>query len=249
MGNYFTQGLILRHINFRDADRLISIYTKERGLVNVVAKGSRKITSKLAGNLEPFILAEFMIIKGRKYDTVASSEVIDINREIKENLLKIKLASFFSNVILNTAKEMQRDNKLYDFILSVFAQIKVIKNKSNNTNWVVWYFIWQYLKIAGYQPELFKCTKCQSYIKQDKIFISFKKGGLLCTGCSADKSDLRPISISLIKILRLLSKSNLPYLYKVKINPSVAKEFIALTKGYFSYIFEIDINVPFFKLH
>ena len=120
MGNYFTQGLILRHNNFREADRIISIYTKDRGLVNVVAKGSRKINSKLAGSLEPFTLSEFMIVNGKRYDTVASSEVIDIYRNIKDDLLKTKLAIYFSSMFLNNIKEMQKDNGIYKFILGFF---------------------------------------------------------------------------------------------------------------------------------
>lgn len=248
MGNYFTQGLIMRHNNFREADRLVSIYTKDRGLVNVVAKGSRKINSKLAGNLEPFTLAEFMIINGKRYDTVASSEVIDIFKTIKKDLVKIKLAIYFSNIFLNTIKELQKDNKMYEFILSIFSQIENLDTQNNkNKNWLVWYFIWIYLKLSGYRPEIYKCLICKKDIKPNKTFFNYKKGGLVGDECAKESIELNQVSINFIKILRNIFNSDLAKLINIKIDGALAKEFSRHTKKYYSYAFEEDINIPFFK--
>ncbi|MDP2683594.1 MAG: DNA repair protein RecO [bacterium] len=248
MGNYFTQGLILRHSNFREADRMVSIYTQDRGLVNVIAKGSRKINSKLAGNLEPFTLAEFMIVNGKRYDTVASSEVIDIFKNIKKDLVKIKLAFYFSNIFLNTVKELQKDNKIYEFILEIFKHIEHLDTKNKkNLNWLVWYYIWSYLKLSGYQPEVYKCLICKKDIEPNKTFINYHKGGLVCDVCAQQHNELNQVSVNFIKIIRNILNTDLVKLLNIKIDNETAKEFAKHTKKYYSYVFAEDINVPFFK--
>lgn len=248
MGNYFTQGLILRHINFREADRLISIYTEDRGLVNVVAKGARRIKSKLAGSLEPFTLAEFMIVKGKNYDTVASSEVINVYRGIKNDLTKIKLAYYFSKIILETAKEMQRDNKLYNYLLNIFDYLDKFEYKKNNKlNWLVWFFIWHYLKLSGYQPELHKCQVCKKSLAPDNLFFNYKKGGLIGGQCQISGDGSQSISTNLVKIIRTIMNSDSPDTLAVKLSPVLAQELVLHTKNYYSYVFETDIDLVFFK--
>jgi len=248
MGNYFTQGLILRHNNFREADRMVSIYTQDRGLVNVMARGSRKINSKLAGNLEPFTLAEFMIVNGKRYDTVASSEVIDIYKNIKGDLVKTKLAIYFSNIFLSNMKELQKDNNLYEFILEIFNNVKNldIKNKKN-LNWLVWYFIWSYIKLSGYQPEVYKCLVCKKDIKPNDTFINYKKGGLVCNVCAKNNNELNQVSVNFIKIVRNILKHDLEKLLNINIDDVSAKELVKHTKKYYSYVFAEDIDVLFFK--
>ena len=88
MGTYLIQGLILKHKDYREADRLITIYSREYGKITALARGTRKISSKLAGSLEPFTLADFMIARGRNFDTIASLEVIKNFRLLKKKFRK-----------------------------------------------------------------------------------------------------------------------------------------------------------------
>jgi len=247
MGNYFTEGLILRHLNFREADRLVSIYSAERGLINVVAKASRKISSKLAGSLEPFTLAKFMIVKGKKYDTVASSEIIDVFRDLKSDLKKIRAAIFFADIVMSTAKEMQRDAKLYDFLVSSFMELKKTQSdKKQVLNWRMWIYVWQYLAQSGYQPELYTCRVCQAKIKPEILYFNYKKGGLVCRSCGSGENNV-VISQNLVKIFRLILADETDKCQQIKITPDLRKEFILHTKNYFSYITERPLDMPFFK--
>jgi len=120
MSTYFTRGLILKHQDYREADRLVTIYSQEHGKITVLARGSRKISSKLAGSLEPFLLADFMIARGRHFDTIAAVEIIKNYSKLKQNLDKIFLAKYLSIVVSNSTKGRQHDPRVFELIKEIF---------------------------------------------------------------------------------------------------------------------------------
>lgn len=77
MHYYKTLGIILKSEPYREADRVYTIYTKRYGKIRAMAKGVRKIKSKLAGHLEPFSLTNLMIVKGKMIDKIISARLIE----------------------------------------------------------------------------------------------------------------------------------------------------------------------------
>jgi len=69
-------AIVLRRIDFREADKRLIFYSEHHGLLTAVAIGAKKITSKLSGHLEPFTLVRVMIAAGRQFDKVAQAQTL-----------------------------------------------------------------------------------------------------------------------------------------------------------------------------
>ena len=83
---YKSRGIVLRRTNLGEADRILTILTEKFGLIRVVAKGVRKTLSHLAGHLEPFCVAEFLIAEGRNLDIITGAEIQKCHLNLRSQL-------------------------------------------------------------------------------------------------------------------------------------------------------------------
>src|SRR4030042_2940163 len=82
---YTTTGIILKRRDYQENDRIFCLYTKDFGKIEVVAKGTKKITSKLKGYLEPFYLVKLMIAKGKVFDKLANCNTIKTYNNLRND--------------------------------------------------------------------------------------------------------------------------------------------------------------------
>ena len=74
--SYRTQAIVLGHIEYGEADRILKLFTFEQGKITAIAKGVRKIRSRKAGHLEPFTRVNLFLAKGRNMDIITQAETI-----------------------------------------------------------------------------------------------------------------------------------------------------------------------------
>jgi len=242
MSIYTTEGIILKHKDFREADRVITIYSKDYGKIEAITKGSRKIKSKLAGSLEPFCLVNLNIVKGRNFNTVISSEIIKNYRNIKNNFEKIVLANYFTEIIDSLTKVHHHDPKLFNFINSIFEILDSENKMVGRKIFIIWFFIWRFLSLLGYKPELRQCLKCRKNIKPNNNFFSFDQGGVICSSCNKLIKNKIPISDDTIKILRIILERDLKHLVLIKINKNIICEINKLTDLFLKYHLDKEIK-------
>ena len=88
---YTTTALVLKRRDHNEHDRLFCLYTKDYGKIDVLAKGTKKISSKLNSYLEPFYLIKVMIAKGKGFDKLANCNLIEGYQNLRQNLLSEEL--------------------------------------------------------------------------------------------------------------------------------------------------------------
>lgn len=243
MGTFFTQGLLLKHQDHREVDRRIMAYTKEYGKIFFVAKGSRKITSKLGGSLEPFCIAHLSIIQGRTFNTVASVEVTHNFNELKKSVSHVYIASKLAEVIDVTTKEYQRDARIYallEHILTLFDTGIVEKRKRNA---LIWYFVWRLVSYLGYQPELYTCLVSGKQIANKDSFFSYQRGGLVTLDARPHEEAGSKVKPNVVKMLRLIIKEKPESLFDIRVDNQTEQALNTLTSEYLHYTQECDIQL------
>ncbi len=83
---YKTEGIIIKRVNFGEADRILTIFTKHYGKIKAIAKGVRRTTSRKGGNLELFNQVALLLSEGRNLDIITEAEVINSFEKIRDNL-------------------------------------------------------------------------------------------------------------------------------------------------------------------
>lgn len=244
MSTYYTEGIILKHRDFGEADKIITIYTKEHGKIEALAKGSRKIASKLSGSLEPFFYVSLMLARGRNMDKIAASEVIESFYQLREDLSKINLASYIVDLLDRLTKVHHKDIGIFSLLNQTLLFLKM-KDKLEDelAKKIKLFFSWRLLSLLGFQPAIFDCASCHTRISPEKIFFSFKKGGLVCQSCASSLAitDKSHISANAIKILRAILQKDLKYLMLIKVSHNLLNELTAITHQFTQYVSEEKI--------
>ncbi len=144
---YKTEGVVLKRVNFKETDRLLTVFTKHYGKLHLLAKGIRKLTSKKAASLEPFVWARFFIARGRNLDIVLETEIIDSFNEIKLDLKKIGMAYQVCEVVEKLSPEEQVNRSLFELITAE------LNNLRNSSTYSVEGFCLKLLWDLGYLPK------------------------------------------------------------------------------------------------
>lgn len=226
---YKTQGIIIKRTNLGEADRILTILTNDYGKIKVIAKGVRKIKSRLAGNLELFCLSDLLIAKGRNLDIVCGAEIQKCFLRLRGNLSATNHAYYFGELVEKLMEENEPHPEIFNLLDAVLENLNSIQSKL-----LIPYFEFNILTELGYHPELYKCLNCQKKINPDeKIYFNFSRGGIVCEKCQ--KGNIA-VSISTIKLLRLFLKHQIHALTKIQLDDEILKEVRHMTRNYLNQI-------------
>jgi len=146
---YSDEGIVLARRNFGEADRILSIYSKNHGRISVIAKGIRKLTSRKRGHLEIFSYIRFQAVEGHGIGILTEVETINSFESFKKDLKKVSLAYFFCEVIGKITHEHERNDGIFELILNYLEKLQFEDRlKSLRMN-----FILDLLVIAGFWPK------------------------------------------------------------------------------------------------
>lgn len=121
---YKTQGIIIGKKDYRDADRLFTLYTFEHGKIQAVAQGTRKIESKLSGNLELLNHCSYTFAKGKKLDRIATVDTHESFEIIKGNLFSLSAALYGIDIFNQLVKWEMRDEALFLLLLDFLESVQ-----------------------------------------------------------------------------------------------------------------------------
>jgi len=209
---YNIQAIVLKRQDFRENDSKIIIYSLEKGKLELVARGAKKISSKLSGHIEPIGLVRIMAVRGKQYDYVGGAVSKDSFQKIKNDLDKIKSSGEVINIFLKLIKEEEKNLDIYNLIKSFF---EIFNRKDfEKNNFLTSIFLLKLLSYIGYSPELFNCVICKKKIQPNGNKFSISRGGVVCKNCQA--KDSLTISDNSIKIMRFIINNNLEKIIKIK---------------------------------
>lgn len=226
---YRTKAIILDRKSFRENDALAIIYSLEKGKLDLIVRGAKKINSKMAGHVEPMNLSEIMVVRGKGFNYIGSSVAENCYINIKDDLNKTICAGRAINVFNKLVKHEEKDESLF-FILKNFLEI-LDKHEIYNCELFYNYFILKLLDLLGHKPELYNCVVCGNKIGENNNKFDFLKGGVACARCSKKNN----ISDNCIKVLRFIINNNFKTLTKLKINDTLAEETNNITSSFLTF--------------
>ncbi|NQU83592.1 MAG: DNA repair protein RecO [Parcubacteria group bacterium] len=110
---YRTLAIVIAKKDIRENSRVYILYSQEVGKIEAIARGSRKILSKLAPHLEPPIFSDVMIARGKKLDKLAGATSFNVCSKIKSDLLKIQVVFSCFRILDALTRFNQRDEKIW----------------------------------------------------------------------------------------------------------------------------------------
>jgi len=236
-------AIVLRHANWGEADRLVTLYTREQGKLRAIAKGARKITSRKAGHLEPFTQVKLQLARGRDLFIVTQADTLDAYQSLRENLVLTGYASYLVELLDRFVYEEGSANPT---IFRLLAESLKRLADGEDTWLAVRYYEMRLLDFLGFRPQLLKCANCGREIKPEDQFFSFSLGGVVCLRCGQGLPHLKSISVETLKYLRHFQRSGYGEAARARPSAEVRAETENLMQAYFTYLLERELNSPGF---
>jgi len=236
------ESVVLRHSDWGEADRLLTIFSREQGKLRCVAKGARKLLSRKAGHLEPFTRVALLLARGSDLWIVTQAETIDAYLPIKEDLVRTATAAYVIEVVDRFTYEEGENRTLYALLVETLQRVAA----EPDLFLALRYFEMHLFSILGFKPELFRCVKCREEIQPQDQYFSVLLGGVLCPRDGQGVEGARPVSMLALKYLRHLQRSTFSEAKKADPPPHVRTEMENLLQYYLTFLLERALNTPGF---
>ncbi len=240
--NIKVEAVILRHSDYGEADRLLTLFTREQGKVRAIAKGVRKMQSRKAGHLEPFTQSTLMLAQGHDLWIVTQAEAIELYQPLREDLSLIGYAGYVVELLDRFIYEEGQNWQLYQLLTETLQRLA-----SEDDPFVpIHYYEMRLLDLMGFRPMLFECASCGKPIQAEDQYFSAERGGVLCPDCGLQVNLVRPVSMDALRYLRHFQRSTYKEAKRANPGEETRAEVEALLNSYLTYLLERNLNSPEF---
>lgn len=241
--SFRVDAVVLRHSDYGEADRLLTLYTRQLGKTRAIAKGARKIASRKAGHIEPFTHVKLQLARGRDTLIVTQADTVDAYLSLREDLVLTSQASYVLELLDRFTYEDETENSnIFRLLTDTLSRLAIHVDP-----WlVIRYYEIRLLDHLGFRPQLFECANCGRDIKPEDQFFSFSAGGVICPRCGQGLRHLHNVSVETLKYLRHFQRSSYAEASRARPSFEIQKEAESLMQGYFTYLLERELNTPGF---
>ena len=237
MKEQFTTSVInLKTYNISESDKIIIMYSKEKGIIKGVAKGTKKSNSKLGGRMELLVANKMMLNKGRSLDTICQAEALNTFFNLRNDMNKLFYAMYCCEIVSNFGVENDPNSEeIYNLFYTFLDKISDAKKLTDAMLCVIKFQL-KIMDITGYSIELGKCVKCLKP-NDENIYFSIEQGGILCPHCAAKITKKIKMHYKIREFLNTLLKENFITVTKYDnlVNEKVCLTCINLLKKYIEY--------------
>ena len=222
------QGIVLRVAEYNDRDALLTVLSRKHGKLTIKARGLRRRNSPLSAPCQLLAFGEFTLFEYRGVYTINEASSIDLFPELRKDLLKLSLGTYFAQVAELTSQEDLPNPELQSLLLNSLYALSRMNLPESQIKAV---FELRTACLAGYTPDLFGCHVCG---RQDPDWFDISAGMLECTGCrSMDSSGLRlPITPGMLEAMRYICFCDPRKLFSFELPEAAMQQLSALTEAY-----------------
>lgn len=199
-----TIGVVIKQRNIGENDRIITILSKELGIIEATAKGVKSIKSKLRSGCQLLCYSEFDLFKNKNNYRVISAQVVNSFYNLRLDVEKFALAGYFSEITYQISPSLETTAEFMSLLLNSLHLLDT--NKKSNIL-IKSVFEFKSVSIAGFMPNLICCKYCFEYQKEQMMFLPIA-GELICSECQKiyDNKENRiqkiNISVSVLTAMR-----------------------------------------------
>ena len=181
-GSLKTEGIVLRSLRYGEADRILHLYTPDRGRISAIAKGVRKTKSRFGGRLEPFFRLNLVLYEGRSdLLTVTSAETVAAHPRLREDARALDGAARACEAVARVFDDGDPHSGVYHLLANELALLDGDPARAGRANALA--FRLKLLLAAGFAPHLATCASCGE--QEHLVGFSGAAGGVVCAACEA----------------------------------------------------------------
>jgi DNA repair protein RecO (recombination protein O) len=235
LATFETEAVVLKQFDLGESDRLITLYTKDKGKIKAVARGARKGNKSRSGLVLPFSYHNFILYKGRSLAKINHIDSIALNSNLRKDLEFMAYASVVSEYIERAGLEDEADEALFSLLVIILEKM----NHCNKDDLFFYLCVFQskLLLLLGVKPEIENCTICGDKMDlEGKTAFSIKNGGSVCSNCLDTKiNSYDYLTLNQLRALYKIIFAEIRQLKAEDFSEDILKKIGVLTEKFLAY--------------
>jgi DNA repair protein RecO (recombination protein O) len=212
---YQTTGIVLSRRDHREADRWYSVYTHDRGKIEVLARGGHKPLAKLTPHLEMAAEVQLLVVNGKQFYTLAGVERVRAFPNAYADLSRLVLVQNALALVDMGTRTEEADQILYGELVAWLSCIDEMPSPTpERAGYLLGSFALKLLSLLGYRPELQRCLACKIGVASGAYRWHAPKGGVVCMPCVGRDQEqwfaARDIDDAALKLMRYALSESFP---------------------------------------
>ena len=184
MNNFVTDAINLKSYNLSESDKIIVMYSKDKGLIKGVAKGVKKPKSKLGARMDLLVANKLMLYKGKSLDRICQADVLNTFNKTRRDMDKIFYSFYIREVVSNFGVEDDPcSSEVYELLYKALEKISDAENKVGILIAVIKFQL-KMMQISGFGIEFETCLGCGCHLDEENMYFSAQTGGVVCAKCN-----------------------------------------------------------------
>ena len=184
-----SEAIVLRSIRYGEADRILHLYSRQRGRVGAIAKGARKPRSRFGGRLEPFFRLDLVLHEGRSdLLTVTSVSTLDGYSRLRSSGPALSAGARACDAVLRLLDSAEPNQPAYNLLCRYLDLLDDPEQPRGAELAAALSFRLKLALAAGFAPELASCASCGE--AEHLVGFSGAAGGVVCASCEAGSFEL-----------------------------------------------------------
>lgn len=187
-----TQAIVIRRERLGEFHKSLTLLTEDRGLVRATAYGAYKAHSPLRLGSEPFTYSVARLYNNpvKQSFKVTELEIRETFGSLTENLSRLTAASLWAEVALRSFGAGETSDRLFHLFLDALRVLDAADERVEP--YVTIQFLWRFLGLAGYQPDIESCGRCGASLESAPATYSASENAFLCGSCEKPGRDSLP---------------------------------------------------------
>lgn len=224
-----TDGLVIKETNIRDNDRLITVITRDMGVINAFVRGAKSIKSRRSPATSLLAFSNFNLeCKGDTY-TVTEASVNKIFFTAGSDIVVLSIAQYFCE-LCNILRPVEGEAE--EFLRLILNSLHFLTENKRSPELIKAITELRVAVIAGYAPNLIACDGCGKF-EDAVMYFKFDDGTLYCSNCR--KENCISITLTVLQAMRHIVYSKFDSLYSFEIPEADAKQLSELCEKYITY--------------
>ncbi len=189
MAQITTNAIVVRRADYRENDRMITLFSPTMGRIDALCRGCRRQKSPLMAASELFCAGEYVLYQTSERATVVSCQVSDTYYALRSDYERLSHGMYMLELCAAAIQPAQENERLFMLLLRSLAHLCYGDMPARRVTAV---FLMGLSSLLGFRPQVGRCAKCSTPILQNRVgdhviigSFSPEQGGVLCPGCSA----------------------------------------------------------------
>lgn len=222
-----TDGLIIKEQNTGESDRLITIITRDYGLIRAFVRGAKNIKSKNLSSTQLLCYSHFTLYRTKDSYVVNNAESIEVFFDLRKDIERLSLALYFSEVSAELSPEEDNAQECLRLLLN---SLYLLCKGKRNPLLIKAALELRLLSASGYMPDLLACSNCGEF-ESDIMYFNISKGSLLCHKCKGQEQETK-LSQGVVSAMRYIIYSEFEKVFNFNLSDEGAKELSSVCERY-----------------